>query len=370
MSETTIHLVDNLRLGAQSYSKQNHQFWMLQIAGWSGYLVVVFMAIIRPQIGEQGFNFAGQIFNLFVETMVGFGLSYFQWIFIRKIVHFPLRLTILLSFVSAATLGIIFNIFKLGAYKVIVFDQQWNEDWNMLEFGGWLLFSIATMFVWTSIYFIMLYNTKLQKEHEKLLRAETAAKDAQLQMLRYQLNPHFMFNTMNAISTLIYKNDNERANEMLDKLCEFFRYTLDKSDRASSPLHKEIELLELYLSIEKARFGRRLNVDINVDNELMDCRIPYMLLQPIVENSIKYAIEPSKLGGTIYVNAKAIEHRLQIQIIDQGEANKDLSREGFGIGLRNTEARLDAMYNGDFSMELEACKEAGSIVTINTPIKK
>lgn len=369
LSETT-HLVDNLRSGSQAYSKQNHQFWMLQIAGWSGYLVIVFMAIIRPQIGEQGFNFSGQIFNLIVETMVGFTLSYIQWNFIRRIVHLQLKLTILLSFVSAAILGIIFNVFKLGAYKVIVFQQQWNKDWNMLEFGGWLLFSIATMFVWTSVYFIMFYNTKLQKEHEKLLRAETAAKEAQLQMLRYQLNPHFMFNTMNAISTLIYKKDNERANEMLDKLCEFFRYTLDKNDRASAPFCKEIELLELYLSIEKARFGKRLNVQINVENQLSECRVPYMLLQPIVENSIKYAIEPSKLGGTINVIATIHNQRLQIQIIDQGESSKDISREGFGIGLRNTHARLDAMYNGDFSMDFNTSELGGSIVTINSPIRK
>ncbi len=370
MNNNSEDLVNNLRLGVQSYAKQKHQFWLLQVAGWSGYLVIVFMAIIRPQIGEQGFNFSGQIINLVVETLIGFSLSYFQWFFIRKIVHLPLRLTILLSFVSAAILGIIFNIAKLGAYKVIVFAQQWNEDWNMLEFGGWLLFSIATMFVWTSIYFIMLYNTKLRREHEKLLRAETAVKDAQLQMLRYQLNPHFMFNTMNAISTLIYKKDNERANEMLDKLCEFFRYTLDKSDKASAPLFKEIELLELYLSIEKVRFGKRLSVKIEVDKVLFDCRVPYMLLQPIVENSIKYAIEPSKVGGTILVIAGVYKDRLQIQIIDHGESTKDGSREGFGIGLRNTQARLDAMFDGDFLMDFDTNESTGSTVTINLPIRK
>jgi two-component system, LytTR family, sensor kinase len=365
-----LQFTNNLKLGSQALSQQNHQFWLIQIAGWTGYLVIVFLAIIRPQINDPGFNFAGQIINLLIETLCGFLLSYLQWIFISRITSLSLRQTIILSFVMAGFLGIIFNIIKLGAYKVIVFNQHWNEGWNMLEFGGWLLFSIATMFVWTSVYFIMLYNKKLQREHDKLLRAQTAAKEAQLQMLRYQLNPHFMFNTMNSISTLIYKKDNDRANDMLEKLCEFFRYTLEKTDRTSSSLGKELELLELYLSIEKARFGKRLNVEIQVQNNLLECRVPYMLLQPIVENSIKYAIEPSTIGGTIIINIYTSAKRLIIEIVDQGDGNNKASIQGFGIGLGNTQARLDTMHNGDFEMVLTQAEQGGTIVTINTPIKK
>ncbi len=363
-------MTNNLKLGSQSFVQQKKQFWTLQFTGWLGYMVVVFFAIVRPQFGEPGFNLTGQLINLFIETLCGFSLSYFQWIFIQNIVHLPLKLTILLSFLSASTLGVLFNVIKLSAYKVIVFNQQWNQAWNMLEFGGWLLFSLATMFVWTSIYFIMLYNTKLQKEHEKYLRAETAAKDAQLQMLRYQLNPHFMFNTMNAISTLIYKSENERANDMLDKLCEFFRYTLDRKDRAVAPLQKELELLQLYLSIEKARFGKRLRVEFSVDKALNDCHVPYMLLQPIVENAIKYAIEPSKDGGKIEIRAYEKEQRLQIEIHDQGGNGQQISDEGFGIGLRNTTERLDAMFSGDFTFDILANSQGGTQVKINTPITK
>ena len=299
-----------LELGPQAFSKQSHQFWTLQITGWLGYAVVVFLAIIRPQIGQEGFNFSGQLINLVLETLSGFLLSYLQWLLIRKIVHFPLKKTLFLSFASAATLGLIFNVIKLSCYKVVVYQQQWNEAWDMLEFGGWLLFSLTTMFVWTSIYFIMLYNTKLQREHEMLLRAQTAAKDAQLQMLRYQLNPHFLFNTMNAISTLIYKNENDTANEMLDKLCEFFRYSLDKNDKSKTTLQKELELIELYLSIEKVRFANRLEVEIDVASTVLNCQVPCMLLQPLVENAIKYAIELRKSGGKITIVGKHLAERL------------------------------------------------------------
>jgi len=341
-----------LELEPQTFSKQSHQFWTLQITGWLGYAVVVFLAIIRPQISQPDFNALGQFINLVVETFSGFILSYLQWLFIRKIVHFPLKKTLLFSFTSAATLGLIFNVIKLSVFKVVVYQQHWNEAWNMLEFGGWLLFSLTTMFVWTSIFFIMLYNTKLQKEHEMLLRAQTAAKDAQLQMLRYQLNPHFMFNTMNAISTLIYKNENDKANEMLDKLCEFFRYSLNKHDKSKTTLRKELELLELYLSIEKVRFGQRLQITFDIEAQTKDCQVPNMLLQPLVENAIKYAIEPNKEGGSVFISTQKVSDRLVLLVIDNGKELTEKSNEGFGIGISNTKARLDAMFNGDYQVNI------------------
>jgi len=361
---------NTLELGEKSFSKQNYQFWVLQTAGWFGYAIVVFLAIIRPQLNHIDFNLSGQLINLLLETLSGFLLSYLQWLLIQKIVHFPLKRTLFLSFFSAAILGVLFNIIKLSFFKVIVHGQRWNEAWDMLEFGGWLLFSLTTMFVWTSIFFIMLYNTKLQKEHEMLLRAQTAAKDAQLQMLRYQLNPHFMFNTINAISTLIYKSENDKANEMLDKLCEFFRYSLDKNDKSRTTLQNEIKLLNLYLSIEKVRFGARLNVELDICHNTTMCIVPSMLLQPLVENAIKHAIELRKEGGTISIKANIVNKRLMIAIIDDGQGiNKKVS-EGFGIGLSNTKARLDAMFNGDYNVNLASSVGDGATVSISIPYEK
>lgn len=371
MELTTVdHHASTLELEPKVFSKQSHQFWILQITGWLGYAVVVFLAIIRPQIDQESFNLVGQIVNLFIETCSGFLLSYFQWQLIRKIVHLPLNKTLFLSFGSAAILGLVFNIIKLSTYKVIVYQQQWNEAWDMLEFGGWLLFSLTTMFVWTSIYFIMLYNTKLQREHEMLLRAQTAAKDAQLQMLRYQLNPHFMFNTMNAISTLIYKNENETANEMIDKLCEFFRYSLDKNDKSKTSLKRELELIDLYLSIEKVRFANRLSVEINICADVLDCQVPSMLLQPLVENAIKYAIELRKSGGKIRIIAKKQSERLVVQVADNGQETPAKVSDGFGIGMTNTKARLNAMFNGDYQVDITEIKEGGTLVTISIPYEK
>ena len=333
------HLTDSnpLELESSAFKRLSKQFWSLQIGGWLGYMFVVFIAIIRPQFDSPDFNLVGQIINLIVETLSGFCLSLLQWLFIQRVIHNTLKQTLIMSFSSAAVLGLLYNIIKLGSYKVIVHSQQWNEAWNMLEFGGWLLFSLATMFVWTSIFFIMLYNSKLQKEHEQLLRAQTLAKDAQLEMLRYQLNPHFMFNTMNAISTLILKEENDTASEMLDKLCDFFRHSLEATKQSNSTLKDELDLLELYLSIEKVRFGKRLKVNFDVDKDVMHCVLPNMLCQPIIENAVKYAVEPSKDGAEITFKAYKSGESLVIKITDTGQAVKESHSKGFGIGLQNLE---------------------------------
>mgnify|MGYP001949692058 FL=1 len=360
----------SLELEPQTFSKQSHQFWILQFAGWLGYALFVFVAIIRPQFSDPAFNFSGQILNLLVETFSGFLLSFLQWHFIRRIIHFPLKKMLFLSFAFAAILGVVYNIIKLSTFKVIVFEQQWNHAWNMLEFGGWLLFSLTTMFAWTSIFFIMLYNTKLQKEHEMLLRAQTAAKDAQLQMLRYQLNPHFMFNTMNAISTLIYKHENDKANEMLDKLCEFFRYTLDQNANSNTTLQKELALLDLYLTIEKVRFGDRLTINMEINAATLFCQVPSMLLQPLVENSIKYAIEPRKEAGLITISSIKQQDRLILTVIDNGNGEYNNVSTGFGIGISNTKARLDAMFSGDYNITIYDNDYNGKSVEISMPFEK
>ncbi|RHW76674.1 sensor histidine kinase [Colwellia sp. RSH04] len=362
---------DNLLdIEPQAFSKQSHQFWTVQITGWLGYFLVVFIAIIRPQFDDPNFDLTRQLINLFAETFSGFCLSYIQWQLIQRVVHLPLNKMLILSFFSSAMLGLLYNVIKLSCYKVIVYQQHWNEAWDMLEFGGWLLFSLSTMFVWTSIFFIMLYNHKLQKEHAQLLRAQTLATDAQLQMLRYQLNPHFMFNTMNAISTLIYKHENDKANEMLDKLCEFFRYSLDFKAKSKTALRKELDLLELYLSIEKVRFGDRLKVVMDIADDAMHCQVPNMLLQPLVENAIKYAIEPRKEGGEITIKAYCNTERLNVQVIDNGQGIQQSKQKGFGIGISNTKARLDAMFNGNYEITLLTQPDEGVSVDISMPIEK
>lgn len=349
------------------FSKPDNQFWTLQICGWAGYCLVVFFAIIHPQFDQPSFNFSGQIINLAIETMSGFFLSTLLWFMIRRIVHLSFRTTLIISFGSAALLGCVFNIIKLASYKTIIHQQVWYENLDMLEFGGWLLFSVATLYVFTAIFFVMLYNSRLQKEHEMLLRAQNSAKEAQLEMLRYQLNPHFMFNTLNAISTLIYKNENEKANEMLDKLCLFFRHSLVQKSDQKTTLKEELELMELYLSIEKVRFAERINVSLAIEPNTSSAKVPTLLLQPLVENAVKYGIEASKNIGHIVISAKRVKDRLIIEVFNDGPNGRHEKRKGFGIGLNNTKERLNTMFNQTCKVDLVECPHNGTKVTLEMP---
>ncbi|MFC4699999.1 sensor histidine kinase [Glaciecola siphonariae] len=345
----------------------DNQFWVLQAGGWIGYTGLVFLAIIHPQLAQADFSLSKQLSNLLIEVLSGFTLTTIQWVMIKRIVHLPLRLTLFVSFFTAAILGIMLNVIKLASYKHIVFGQVWYQEFNLLEFGGWLLFSVATMYVFTAIFFIMLYNGRLRAEHEMLLRAQTSAKEAQLQMLRYQLNPHFMFNTLNAISTLIYKNENDKANEMLDRLCSFFRFSLSQKNEKENVLSDELDICSLYLSIEKVRFGERLIVEYDVDAVAANSLVPSFLLQPLIENAIKYGIESRKEAGSIIIKARKVKEQLHLSVYNQGGEKQTKNTEGLGIGLSNTRARLKNLYNKQCDLLISTLEDNATRVDIHMP---
>ena len=135
-------------------------------------------------------------------------------------------------------------------------------------------------------------------------------------------------------------------------------------------MQKELELIELYLSIEKVRFGNRLDVEIEVCKSVLSCHVPCMLLQPLVENAVKYAIELRKSGGKIRISAKKVAERLTIEVADNGQESQSKVSDGFGIGLSNTKARLSTMFNGDYDVIISDTEEGGTTVSISIPFEK
>ena len=137
-------------------------------------------------------------------------------------------------------------------------------------------------------------------------------------MLRYQLNPHFLFNTLNAISTLILDNENRTANQAVTRLSEFLRYTLDQDPMKKVTLRQEIEAMNLYLTTEKLRFGDRLQLEFAVEERALEALVPSLLLQPLIENAVKYAVSPSERGGIIRVEGRARGAMLELAVSDDG----------------------------------------------------
>jgi two-component system LytT family sensor kinase len=165
-------------------------------------------------------------------------------------------------------------------------------------------------------------------------------------MLRYQLNPHFLFNTLNAISTLILDNQNRTANNAVTRLSEFLRYTLDQDPVKKVTLRQEIEALDLYLGTERLRFGERLRLEYAIDGPALDALVPSLLLQPLLENSLKYAVSSREQGGSIRIEGRIRGAMLEVSVIDDGPGLRDgaPTNERRGVGLRNTRERLAVLY--------------------------
>ena len=179
-----------------------------------------------------------------------------------------------------------------------------------------------------------------------MLKAVALAQEAQLKMLRYQLNPHFLFNTLNAISTLILDNQNKKANQAVTRLSEFLRYTLDQDPMKKVTLRQELEALDLYLGTERLRFGERLRLEYAIEESAMNALVPSLLLQPLLENSLKYAVSAREQGGLVRIEGRTREGWLELAVIDDGPGLREGTpvSERRGVGLRNTSERLAVLY--------------------------
>ena len=191
-----------------------------------------------------------------------------------------------------------------------------------VEYLGAILLNFALLAAWSALYYGINYFLLLEEQIDQRERLESQASTAQLAMLRYQLNPHFLFNTLNSISTLVLLKQTERANAMLARLSSFLRYTLVNEPTAKVTLAQEVETLKLYLEIEKMRFEDRLRPHFKIESETIGARLPSLLLQPLIENAIKYAVTPSESGADIWITAHREGDAVRIEVADNGDGEK------------------------------------------------
>jgi LytS/YehU family sensor histidine kinase len=228
------------------------------------------------------------------------------------------------------------------------------------------------MLAWSTLYFAIKYNQIFQEVQKSALKSAAMAHEAQLKMLRYQLNPHFLFNTLNAISTLILEKETVDANRMVTRLSSFLRYSLDNDPMQKVTLEQELAALKLYLDIEKVRFEERLRLEVDVDDESAQALIPSLLLQPLVENAIKYGIARAEQGGRLRIAAKVFAGDLLIELSDDGpgvELVDGRIPDANGVGLRNTQERLAELYGNSHSFHLSETDPHGLTINIRIPFE-
>ena len=322
----------------QLRSNRNVLFWSLHSAGWLTYALTVYFGFLldKPPAG------IGPV--IAIAAAGGFVLSAPM----RYIYHsvwgrgerwvIPVVLTT--SYVTALALRIIIN----SALHHFVDPTPFKSFFDLFHNA---LLSTYLLLCWSALYLGIKYYESQRQQQEAVLRAVTLAQEAQLKMLRYQLNPHFLFNTLNAISTLILDNQNRTANHAVMRLSEFLRYTLDQDPMKRVTLRQEIEALDLYLGTERLRFGERLRLEYAIEEDALDALVPSLLLQPLVENALKYAVSPREEGGMVRIEGRARDGMLEVSVIDDGPGLEDSSRPAErrgGVGLSNTRERLSVLF--------------------------
>ncbi|MEM9302790.1 MAG: histidine kinase [Pseudomonadota bacterium] len=344
-------------------------YWVLNIGGWTGYIMAAYLGAFAHEKPESIFRVIA------VTAALGFLLTFplraaFHYLWNRPPLQILTR-SAALCWVLAAVWTLIENRLYWEWVKQGYVPTHWVD-----HFGG-VMGAFYVLMSWSGLYFGIKYYLQLQEQTQRTLAATAAAHQAQLKMLRYQLNPHFLFNTLNAISTLILDRRNDTANLAVTRLSDFLRYSLDNDPMKRVTLRQELEALDLYLEIEMVRFGDRLVVKREVEAAALDALVPSLILQPLIENAIKYAITPREDGGTITIAGRTHDGALMMTIADDGPGLEDKPappkngrQNGAGVGLRNTRERLKQVYGDAQAMTLAPATPHGLAITINIPLER
>ena len=348
---------------------RNVQFWALNLAGFLGWGTSTIASGIYLGLHPA--------FNLAVLSGIATGLLLTG--LLRELcqvvwsMHLWKRLLVMAigSYLVALLWQLAKNVALVHFYGPHIDPGEMKFD-SWLSYGRGTLSSFYIILCWTGLYVGINYYRMLGEERARALRAINSAREAQLRMLRYQLNPHFLFNTLNAISTLILEQETRQANGMVTRLSSFLRHSLDSDPMQKVTLAQEVKALRLYLEIEQVRFEERLTFEVAITPEAERALIPSLLLQPLVENAIKYAIARSEDGGTIRLQAAVDGDHLEIEVSDDGPGlppDFGLDREARGVGLRNTADRLQQLFGDDQLLEIEPTEPTGTRVRIRVPYR-
>ena len=334
-------------------------FWKIQVIGWGCFCLYELLESIHALLTK----------HVFVkEETVPIALMFLGSCALRPFCRWQLRraqpwIAFELRAAAAATVTSIPVAWGAGLILQNFYAVPWHA---LVTVWAWSTF---VLFMWCSLYFSIRQWQQSSKERERLLRAEAEVREARLLALRYQLNPHFLFNSLNAVSTLVVVGNATAATRMLAQIGDLLRASLDSEIAAEVPLSQELALTKGYLAIEQTRLGERLHIDMLVPLETRDALVPSMLLQPLVENAVRYGVAPFREGGWIAITSALHAGKLRIVIENSGRRGA-VRRTGNGIGLGNTADRLKTLYGTDCRFSLAWPEAGGCEVVLELPLRR
>ncbi|GGD62370.1 sensor histidine kinase [Erythrobacter arachoides] len=349
------------------FADKNRAFWRLQLIGWGGAFV---LRAATSFANERGLDFFAVVL---ISAITGFSIStVLSVIYNRLITRSPL-----VTWGATAVVLLIAVLVSafINAWTIAVY-QGGGTGFAQLMLGVSYM-DTTLLGAWSALYYAINFFLQVEEQTDRLERLEAQATSAQLAMLRYQLNPHFLFNTLNSISTLVLLKQTAPANAMLTRLSGFLRHTLVTKPGAKVTVAQEVETLQLYLDIERMRFEERLRTEFRIEPDAADACIPSFLLQPLIENSIKYGVSAQEEGARISLAAKVIGQRLRLTVSDTGpglqgnqnaaEAVARSTQSSTGVGLANIMERLSQAYGEDHRFDIETPPDGGFTVIIEVP---
>ncbi len=357
------------------FANKNQAFWRLQALGWGGAMLLRAMSSIA---GGQPWTF---LVLVLIQAVTGFSISLVLSVIYRQLIH---RRALVTWGVTGLVLPLAVALYAfIDAWVIGLYRSDSSSGFAQLLIGVFYLDG-TLLGAWSALYYAINFYVQIEEQNDQLIRLENQATSAQLAMLRYQLNPHFLFNTLNSISTLVLLKQTEPANAMLTRLSSFLRYTLANEPSARVTVAQEVETLKLYLGIERMRFEERLRTTFHIDEATGPGLLPSLLLQPLVENAIKYAVSPQEAGADITITTQLVGTMLRITVSDSGPglqssaSDNRLSGVTFdggeqvstGVGLANTRDRLAQAYGDTHRFEIVDAPEGGFAVIIEIPFER
>jgi two-component system, LytTR family, sensor kinase len=340
-------------------------FWILQCAGWLAFGVAMFAW------GLDYFNPRDAFVNKALLVITGFAVTLILRSLYRRArarSRTPLASALMifsLSFTGAAIWREI-QILLFQVYASVA--MRGNVAVRLVAIPlGTLLYDGFVLFAWSLLYYGVNDWVELERQRERATKAEAMAHAARLRALQSQLEPHFLFNTLNAISTLVVEGQNLAAARMITRLSDFLRLTLDTTETPEISVAEELEFVRRYLEIEKVRFGDRLKVAIEASADAMHGLVPALVLQPLVENAVKHGVLPREQGGSVTVTIARNNGALQICVADDGPGLPQGAAVVRAVGLSNTEARLAELYGDKSSFSLNPSPNGGVTAMMRIP---
>jgi signal transduction histidine kinase len=350
-------------LRPQSWSQRSRAILWLTLAFWvSNYLILTLGIAIE---GKEGWLSVAVVRAELV--MLGLGLCYAMHLALEKLAGRSFKKRAIAAAISAP---IIAEVYAWASYfSFAALDPQRLAqpiDWSQAIFavGFWTWFFLA----WAGLYLALQYSFDVKEEEQRSSELRALAHNAKLQALHNQVNPHFLFNSLNSISALIIDKRSDEADQMVVRLGEFFRKTLAVDPARDTTLTEEIELQRAYLGIEQVRYPD-LQVSVDLPSALRRVGVPSLILQPVVENAVKYGVAGSPPPAAISIRARATDRYLTIEIEDSGATCSSELASGMGIGLRNVRERLLLRYGHQQSLSVSRRARGGCRVVITMPLE-